>query len=103
MYLNLRLCFAHLWPCFLSRFYAVGYFLSTEYEEFGLSVAELHIRVVDGSVFNPRTGICNVFRFVDKWYVRMTKILNFPRLDFFACGHIDFVQRILSVYLQGGC
>ncbi len=41
----------------LSEFFAFSYFLSTEYEESGLSATKLHVGVVDGSVFNPRTGV----------------------------------------------
>ena len=47
--------------------------MSTVYEEPGLSTAKLHIGVVDSSVFNPRTGVRYVFRFVDEWNVRVTK------------------------------
>jgi hypothetical protein len=69
--------------------------LSTEYEELGLSPAKLHIRVGDGGVFNPGTGVRYVFRFVDEWYVGMTEYENFARLDFLACSRIDFIERSL--------
>jgi hypothetical protein len=69
--------------------------MSTEYEESGLSIAKLHVGVVDGSVFNPRTGVRYVFRFVDEWNVGMTKYENFPRLDFITCTQIDFIERLL--------
>jgi hypothetical protein len=69
--------------------------MSTEYEESGLSTAKLHIGVVDDSVFNPRTGVRYVFRFVDEWSVGMTKYENLPRLDFITSSQIDFIERLL--------
>jgi hypothetical protein len=66
--------------------------LSTEYEEFGFSTAKLHVGVVDGGVFNPRTGVGYVFCFIDEWNVGMTKYENFPGLDGITCRRIDFVD-----------
>ena len=57
----------------LSRLCAFSYFLSAEYEESGLSIAKLHVGVMDSSVFNARTGVRYVFSFVDEWYVGMIK------------------------------
>jgi hypothetical protein len=79
----------------LSRFCAFSYFISTEYEESGLSTAKLHVGVVDGGVFYPRTGVHYIFRFVDEWYVGMGKYENLPRLDFLARSQIDFIERVL--------
>ena len=69
--------------------------MSTEYEEPGLSTAKLHIGVVDGSVFNPRTTVHYVFSFVHEWNVGVTKYENLPRLDGITSGRIDFVERSL--------
>ena len=85
----------------LSRFCAFSYFISTEYEESGFSTRNFQVGVVDGCVFNPRTGVHNVLRFVDEWDVGMTKYENLARLHCITSGEINFAKRILQSLLRG--
>ena len=53
--------------------YSFGYFIATEYEESWFSTAKLHVGVVYSSVFDPRSGVDYVFRFVDERSVGMAE------------------------------